>query len=89
MREGVVLVVVVALPESVREDRECSVTLSSLSTFSADWCGGVKRKRERERGGGGGGERRGEVIPRPSHFMFTQMHTAIAHAHTQRTPVED
>ena len=31
VREGVV-----ALPESVRDDRECSVTRSSLSTFSAD-----------------------------------------------------
>ena len=39
MREGVVLVVVVvvALPESVREERECRVTPSSLSTFSADY----------------------------------------------------
>lgn len=27
---------VVALPESVREDRECNVTQSSFSTFSAD-----------------------------------------------------
>ena len=37
--EGVVLVVVLALPESVREEREWSVTWSSLSTFSADCSG--------------------------------------------------
>ena len=35
MSEGVVLVV--ALPESVREEREVTVTPSSLSTFSADY----------------------------------------------------